>query len=377
MRKYFPVENYTMKCRLYPNKTQAKQIDDIIHGVHVAYNMILHDMLENGMYQIEKDDKNNPGFKIHFPRFSEGTESKNLKRYRENNSCVSLVPANALSSKSYGICADMKRAWESTGKYQIERFGDTFTDERGNTVTAGCRYYCKKHPRQSFKYQIDVSNKNFEITNNRNVFKIRIGCTRDNLDGVGLVKVRGWNQNIKFDEQYKIDFIDWIKQAQQYKDTKVTVRIKKDNCDCYWICFSFPLVFKPLNIPDNKEVCEGVDVGEINLATLSSGKKYESYIDANKRCKKIKKNKKHYQRKLSRSCGWANESFRKNHKKDKTLEPSKTYLKYDMKDKKASAKIKRVRENYYHNVTAEIIASTDYLGIEGLRIKDMFHQKDS
>ena len=41
---YYPIPNYTMKCRLYPNKTQAKKIDEILFAVRLAYNHTLYEI---------------------------------------------------------------------------------------------------------------------------------------------------------------------------------------------------------------------------------------------------------------------------------------------------------------------------------------------
>ena len=57
MKKYFPLEQYSMKCRLYPNKTQAKIIDNQFHMIHVYHNNLIHDMRINGKYLTKVEDE--------------------------------------------------------------------------------------------------------------------------------------------------------------------------------------------------------------------------------------------------------------------------------------------------------------------------------
>ena len=67
--KYYEISNYPVKCRLYPNKEQREKIDRFIHGVHVAHNVIMYDMLHNLANTNEKTDKNT-GAVVHFPDFN-------------------------------------------------------------------------------------------------------------------------------------------------------------------------------------------------------------------------------------------------------------------------------------------------------------------
>ena len=168
--KYFKIENYAMKCRLYPNKSQARDLDKMIHAVHVIHNMIIHDW-KNGINVIEKEDKNNVGSFIHFPDFSKPFKKEGLDIYRSQNEIISLVPGGALSSKC-GLIADMKKALEKTGNHPIEQWGEKYTNKNGEEIVKGIKYYNKKNPRGSFSYQIRVSN--ISSTNNFNVLKINI-----------------------------------------------------------------------------------------------------------------------------------------------------------------------------------------------------------
>lgn len=85
MEKWFYIKNYPMVCRAYPTEKQKQQIDQIIHGVHVCYNMILYDMIEDFVGTKEKPDKKNEnkiiknGLKV----FSDGQKNRILAADRE------------------------------------------------------------------------------------------------------------------------------------------------------------------------------------------------------------------------------------------------------------------------------------------------------
>ena len=38
---WYKIPNQTMKCRIYPNKTQHEIIDKILYGIRVAYNVTM------------------------------------------------------------------------------------------------------------------------------------------------------------------------------------------------------------------------------------------------------------------------------------------------------------------------------------------------
>ena len=51
---YDEINNYAMKCRLYPTKSQKKAIDDALMAVRVYHNCLIYDMWNNGINVTEK-----------------------------------------------------------------------------------------------------------------------------------------------------------------------------------------------------------------------------------------------------------------------------------------------------------------------------------
>ena len=68
---YDTVQNYAMKCRLYPTKAQRQAIDDALRGLAVFHNCLVYDMWHNGKNVTEKQKKAKDGIesdeKVHFP----------------------------------------------------------------------------------------------------------------------------------------------------------------------------------------------------------------------------------------------------------------------------------------------------------------------
>ena len=44
---WYCVPNYSMTCRIYPNKEQQKNIDNILYGIRVAYNVNMYKIINN------------------------------------------------------------------------------------------------------------------------------------------------------------------------------------------------------------------------------------------------------------------------------------------------------------------------------------------
>ena len=256
------------------------------------------------------------------------------------------VPSTALASNNGILLKDGKKSWEKHGKIPVEGWGKSFP-----------RYYSNKYPRTSFLVQATCSA--FKQTDNVNVVKIQI-------NGVGLVKCRGWNNKITFGDD-KLSFFDW---ASLNKSKALTVQMSKDNCGEYWVCISFLNVHKSVNdVTDKKPI--GIDVGIKDIAIGSDGTKYEN--------KRFKKNEKAHQaelnRKLSRRYGWSNIKFREDHKKDKTIIPSKSYEKTKLKLAKLQRDITNKRSDYNHKVTTDIVSKASFIGVETLNVKGMFRNK--
>lgn len=407
-----------MRCRLYLNKTQKKLIDTKIHMVHVYHNDVLHD-IRNKKFCNEKIDEENPHLTVHFPDFSHACGYKDgmkqadfYKQYKEKDKRLDVVPASVFSNKNRSIIDDMIRSYKSTGQHPVEQWGQEYTDPKtGNTITKGIKYYTKSHPRMSFWVQIPASQihrvpeknlVNGEKQYKKNVFMV-------NIPKVGCATVRGWNKNIRFDEAGEIDFLTW---CELNPSKQISCNIKKDKCGDYFITFSIGsgekkkkssepiIIWKDANVPDERIDSDGLDVGEISIATLSDGTKFPSIFEHDPRVERLYDKIDFLQAKKSKAWGYANEEFlnqyrgikRKNNsikRKNKKLspeeqiplnpllQPSKNYQKLQIEINKCHREIADRKYNYYHNLTKQIATRTKFLGIEGLKVSDMFQDKES
>ena len=343
---WYEIPNYTMKCRIYPNKTQQETIDKILHGIRVAYNVTMYEMITNFKNTKEAKDKKE-GKTIHFPNFSSMTKKEWLDYLRTNYSAVKEVPASCLSSSVYGIFArDAKKAWESLGKKPVEFYKPFF--------------YSIKKSRTGYSYQETFSKFSFS-ENNKNVLYI-------NLNKLGKVKIRGWNQKIRFDENHSKNFIDFVKETSG-KTHKIQfgLTINKNNIGEYFICFKLSNVYKYIEENETNKSDIGIDVGLKDIAICSNGDKYENKHFA----KKEKRHKKILNRQCSRRWGWSNEEFRKAHKENPDITPSKRYEKAMLSMKKLDNEIARKRDLYNHKTTLKIVSYATSLAIESLNVKGM------
>ena len=370
MIQYFAIDNYSMKCRLYPNKEQAQYIDNCLKGIKALSNMINYDMRNSFMWTNESKDKET-GEIIHWADFTKAFSKESLDYYRDKNEYINYLPGAALSSSVYGLCHDFKMSAEKPNKCPVEKWGETYIDkDTGQKKRMGVSFYSKTKPPKSFSYKVSVSK--LITYKNRNVLGIKLGNKKYKFDS--YVKIRGWNQNIKFDEDHEIDFRQWI--SDNAKKESIRIRISKDNCGDYYIIFLFPKVYKPMKVLEEREDCRGIDVGEKTLVTISDGTKIDNLYDYNTRIMDEKSTIDFYNRKLSRSEGWRNIDFRNRHKSDKELQPSKNYQRLDLKHKKLNRKIQRQRVHYYNVISAKLATSYNVLGIEGLNVRDMKFVKD-
>lgn len=396
MIEYFPLPQYSMLCTIDTNKTHEKKIDDIIHAIHVYHNDIIYDMRINGLYLREVEDKLNPGKFVHYPdwtkcggMFDKGMKDKNFyKSYIKKDERIKAIPASALTNATKSIINDMQKAYEKTGCHPVEQWGEKYIDKNGNEVEKGIKYYTKSHPRKSFQTQIACSavhpayDKEDETKIKDNIFFVTI-------PKVGLVKIRGWNKKIRFDPEGKIDFLEYCKNNPK-KQMSCTITHETDGK--YYISFSFvevqgtgknkvnlPVVWIPKNIPDVKKDFEGMDVGEINIAVLSDGTMYSNIFEKFPKLQKEKETLSHYDGKLSQMWGYKNLVFRyalhNAHKRGYQLKPSNQYVKYTEKRKKLYQKIMRQRTDYYHKLSLIIATSTNVLGVETLKVSEMFDRK--
>lgn len=387
LRKYYKIKNYSMKCRLYPNKEEAKRIDDAIMGVQCYHNCALWDMFTNlsntkpELYKPKKDkkppkrkkgetdreyterceqyelkSKYKPGDIVHFPNWKLLMSAAYKNMLIEDHPIIACAPPESITT-NVGLKVDMAK---SLGSNPIE--------------FQRPKYYSKSKPRRSYTYPETLSKIHFtggkdgktkkdnteELLENDNVFYIK-------LNRIGTVKVRGWNKKIRFNEEHTIDFRNY---AENNRKKRVTVTVSKDNCGDYWIIFKLSDVYKPIN--ENYEKGEvGVDVGVKDIAILSNGKKYE-----NKQFKKKNKKKlKALNRRMSRRMGYSNIKFRDERKKNPDLKQSKRYLDVKLAHAKLERKIARQRNHYNNEITTEIVANNNLIGVESLRIRNMFRNR--
>lgn len=342
--KYFRVENYAMKCRLYPNLEQEQRIDEAIHGVQTFYNCTLHEMFRNGNLVTEKQKKGKDGTEteetVHFPDFTAAGSVAWKTQMLAEHPIVGCAPASAITCKS-GLIADMRK---SLGKLPVEYQKP--------------RFYSKRYPRRGYSYQESFSK--VKIGESRNAFRM-------DLCRIGPCKVRGWDKKLRFDEDGKMDFFEYAK-SKTSKD-KVTITVSKDNCGDYWIVFKLPFAYKLMAEPTGKAV--GVDVGIKDIAITSEGEKFQ-----NKKFKQsAKKRKRALNRRMSRRQGWANEKFREERKSDDALEPSKSYEQTKLSMAKMERRIAWQRDYWNHHITRSIVESASFIGVESLNVKGMFRNR--
>ena len=358
MKKYDLVQAYTIKARLYLNKSQQETVEKILNGVRVFYNCTMYEMLNNFKCTKEVKSKKTPEQVLHYPVWKEAQSAYWKEKLMSEHSIIEEVPAGALMGNNGCIGSDLKRAF---GNNSIEYINESMKLKKAKVLKPNERkvpkYYSSGHPRMSYTYQETL--RKISFTDNPNVLKMK-------LNRLGDCKIRGWNQKVKFSS-------DGEKSFQTYcfenKDKQITVTIGKDSCQDYYICFKFLNVYVP--IEDKHGEAVGIDVGLKNIATLSDGTTYE-----HKRFKKEEKeNFKYLNRKLSRRSGWANIKFREEHKKDKEISPSKRYEKTKLNHARLERKVARRRSNWNNFITHEIVENHDALAVESLDVKGMAKNK--
>lgn len=370
MKKYYLIENYACKCRLYPNKTQAKQIDEWLDAARLFHNLALYDILVNHNPNIltEKVDKDNPERVVHWINFSNLGKASYINILREKEPRIDRIPGAALNSSVFGVVNDMKKSWETTGKHPIENFGKEYIGKDGNTHRIGISYYSKKKPRKSLTYQ--ASKSNIFFTENKNVIKIKLSSRNYPIEG--LVKIRGFNNDLRFDDKYQMTFEEWLKDA---KKKLITITISKDTVGDYFICFHLNNVYKSINEQDCLAEETGVDVGEIDLITSFDGENYYksgNLIEHNRKVSKERQAIICLNKKLSRKEGWENPDFLKRRKKNKDLQVSKSYEYSSLQKNKLLRKITRQRKDFQSKEVIKLINQSSNISIETLKVKDMY-----
>lgn len=378
--KYYQIPNYTMKCRLYPNKTAAAMIDRIIFGVQLAYNHTVYEIFNNHLH-LKEPDKNGD----HYVDFGYLASKAHRHHLIAIDSRIEIVPASALMNKNGLFKADLKRAMalpsdtreqkELKRKLKAQRKKCSFK-KTPRTTNSGAllpfpiektvpSFYNRNKHRMSYTYQETCTK--ISACHNHNVFKI-------NLINVGSVKVRGWNERIRFGEHQEYNFVEWM-ELQSSKQ-QVTVTISKDTCGDYYICFKLSgnlSVWKPIQEPTKDTV--GIDIGIKAAVITSDGEKFE-----NRKYKQQEEDRlTALNRQLSRREGYANVKFRERaklfQKQGIHLHQSNRYLSTQKALAKAHRKITRKRNHHNNNITTTLVSSYQGIGVESLNVSGMMHNK--
>lgn len=359
---YDTVENYAMKCRLYPTKKQKEAIDNAITAVRIFHNCLVYDMFNNGLNLKERTRKTKDGTKteelIHFPNWKTALSAEYKAQLISQHPAINLCPQGALTTDN-ALKADLKKEFgNSPIEYQKPK------------------YYTERHPRLSYTYQEKLSK--LHPTENRNTFRF-------SLNKIGDVKVRGWNKKLRFEDE-NTDFLQW---AALHKKETITVIVSRDTVGDYFIVFKIKACLKPfLEVPESKV---GIDVGISDIAITSDGEKFENP----KYKKKEKRHQKLLNRKLSRRWGPSNEVYRDAREKNRAelqkyydtpeenrpqappepIQPSKQYNRAKILHAKLNRKISRQREQWNHYVSRRIVEKNSIIAVETLNISGMVRNK--
>lgn len=360
---YDIVENYSMKCRLYPSKSQKKKIENSLTAIRVFHNCLLYDIWNNHVHCVEKPKKDSEtGEMVHFLnlKFAFSAEYKN--KLLKEHPVIGECPQGALTT-NVGLKADIQKELDT--HIPIE-----FQKDR-------IRYYNDRHPRLSYTYQETTG----KITAGENSKVLFI-----NLAKLGVVKLRGWNQKLRFGDE-NTDFVQWVTSNPK---EQITVTVSKDLVGDYYIIFRIKECLKPFSTPIKDEV--GVDVGIKDIAICSDEDKFEN--------KKFKRAKKKHQRalnrRLSRRWGASNEAYRTADKENraqrkrfldqpeqhegqelpKRISPSKRYIRTRISHARLNRKVKRRREDWNHCISKKIVEKHEMIAVESLNIRGMQRNKN-
>lgn len=368
--KYYKIPSYSMKCRMYPNAESRQKIDRMINGVGKAYNNFLYEVY-HGYCTIEHKDEN--GNVYHDVDFKKAVHEENIHKIQSMHpdSSEDVIYAASLNSRNGVFARNLQSAMSHKVVYKTNKLGIKHkTHDKNPRVGKNGKffpyslelsqpdYFSKKNPNRSFFYQATATS--IFSKDNPNVIYIT-------SQKYGTVKIRGWNRKIRFDENGEIDFLDYVKNNAE---KRISVTIKKDNTDDYYIVFTLLNVYKPMKeCLENSSV--GIDVGVKDIAILSDGKKYENKRFKKENLGRIKK----LNGRLSRKQGFANIEWRKNYSEGNPITPSKGYLHTQARLSEIQKQISNKRETYYHQITADIVKNHSEIGIETLNVADMFKNK--
>ena len=407
--RYVLIEDYNMKCRFYASCEKSKLTNDKVHLEKVLVNNTEH--LIKTTYCFCTEDVNEKGEVIHwfnkddFKKYAKKPEF--INKLKESDPRLKELPTSNFNHQSHSAIDRIIQSYKTTNNAPVEKWGRHYNKEAKKKINYGPKYYSKKKECKSFYCTFDASaikrlpvlvkdnsgNLVPKVDDDGNVV-YRKNVLGLNLPKIGLVELRGWNKDIRFDASCQMDFIEWC-ELHKRKTMYATVSI--DTCGQYWVSIPLKRVYKPKKEYEVKTQHEGIDVGEVTLAALSDGTKYKNLRQYNPKVSQIEKEIRYYQRQLAGMWGPSNPAFReeckkisienkaikkKNKKlpedqqlKTKWLEPSNNYKRLQSKINKKYEKLKNIREDYYHKVSAEITAKADVIITEDISVTDMYWPK--
>ncbi|MGM9629306.1 RNA-guided endonuclease InsQ/TnpB family protein [Butyricicoccus sp.] len=200
------------------------------------------------------------------------------------------------------------------------------------------------------------------------MFKIKL------TNVAGPIKVRGWNERIRFGEHQEYNFVEWMER--QSARQRITVTISKDACGDYYICFKLSgklAVWKPMKEPTKNTV--GIDIGIKAAVITSDGEKFENRKYKQREEERLAA----LNRRLIRRNGYANIKFRERAKlfqeQGLALPQSNRYRSTQIALAKAHRKVTRKRIYHNNNTTTTLVSSYQGIGVESLNVSGMMHNK--
>ena len=228
--------------------------------------------------------------------------------------------------------------------------------------------------KQGYKYRLSAIKNcrvlTFKDFNNFPRFKSKKKSKPSFYNDVVKLKVK--------DDSVSLEKIGWVKLSEPNRipiGVKYTnPRISHDNK--YWyISVGVDCVQQPGDIVNTGESL-GVDVGVKNTVILSNGKKYKN-INKSKAIKKIKKKLKRKQRQLSKKYELSKTEIKEKVGENRyRFTKTKNIIKFEKEVKLIHRKLKNIRLNYIHQITAEIVKTKpSRVVVEDLNIKGMMKNK--
>lgn len=275
------------KCKLYPTPEQAARLNRIMELSRYVYNWALN--FENELYEKEKK----------FMYFYD--LCKEFKKHRNSTPWLQEIPL-------------------TTARMAIK-----------NAINAFNMFFEKVSNHPKFKSK-KKSKKSFNSRNDR----IYVKEDRIMIEGFG-------KHNYMLAKNHNIPF------GPDIKYYNVTVSFDGDN---YWLSVQTTVKRNKYQILGPEEYNEpiGIDVGVVNLVTLSTGEQYH-LPDISK----YDKRRKRQQRRLSVLQNKYLDIAKRTKTKYEDVPKSKNYSKRVAAVRKTYRKISNIYKNYVHNMTKEIV----------------------